>query len=466
MAQYDYPSSEASVARFRKQLENARKAGRAVEHGPFWNPYSKGALGELLQEDIQKAAPIGPQLRQARPSFGVSGSFTEPTPAPVTKPKAPTKTTTKTTTKTSPKVNPAMTVETPQISAESPIQEEVPLQSYINPKVEQLPMSGRGQTGMTPQLPPINIAIPEESSIWEQLRDAFSSVPQRGDYEPSRFRKIAAGIAGGASGFAHGPEVGFQTSQNIINRPYEEAYQDWQTRTGALTSQANIDLARQKAETGGLSDIASLLRAQGYLQSLDPDYKANVKQKELEVTAPFKEEEFEREQGGRREIQNMITERQKLIAELQTKGRSADLDKRLTADWNRMKATLSSRENIARLNREAKTKSDQAKLQRIPVNQQYLAQQIANNDIAKMSTAIELENIFRPVKDNNGNTIGYEFKPINEVPDSFKEIYNQRLAVRDTVASRMSRSGFSPTAGEQEEEIEDEDEYEIEEIDE
>lgn len=91
----------------------------------------------------------------------------------------------------------------------------------------------------------------------------MNQMPQR--VQPGALRRIGATLAGlgtgGPSGIAHGSPIGYQgnpnaalqTSQNVLNAPYNQAMQDWQERSQAmlpamqLENQQNLS-QRQVAE--------------------------------------------------------------------------------------------------------------------------------------------------------------------------------------------------------------------------
>jgi hypothetical protein len=70
----------------------------------------------------------------------------------------------------------------------------------------------------------------------KKLQDALDMMPQRGDYKPSKFRKIIGGIA---SLSAKDPVEQQQVIDEIQNKPYYLDMQDWMTHVNALMKGAS-----------------------------------------------------------------------------------------------------------------------------------------------------------------------------------------------------------------------------------
>ncbi len=87
-------------------------------------------------------------------------------------------------------------------------------------------------------------------------RSAYSDFIQRGfpkeeDYKPSRGRRLAAALAGGAIGYSN-PGLGIETGQNITSGPYQRAVRQYGMEGAKLKEAANLE------ETGNKNRIEAV----------------------------------------------------------------------------------------------------------------------------------------------------------------------------------------------------------------
>jgi len=75
----------------------------------------------------------------------------------------------------------------------------------------------------------------------KKLQEALDMMPQRGDYKPSKFRKIIASVA---SVGAKDPEEQQRVISEIQDKPYNQDMQDWLTHVGALMKGATVEEQR------------------------------------------------------------------------------------------------------------------------------------------------------------------------------------------------------------------------------
>jgi hypothetical protein len=96
--------------------------------------------------------------------------------------------------------------------------------------------------------------VPEMSNVMSQkLQQALDMMPQRGDYKPSKFRKIMASIA---SVDAKDPISQQQAIDDIQYKPYYQDMNDWMTHVNALMKGASEeDKANLNARIYGLTGI-------------------------------------------------------------------------------------------------------------------------------------------------------------------------------------------------------------------
>ena len=297
-------------------------------------------------------------------------------------------------------------------------------------------------------------------NAFKRLSTALGQAPQMGDYQPSKFRRIAGAITGGAIGATQGAEAGFKTSSNIVQAPYREAYQDWVTRTGALEKEAELELKQQQLQTSGLSGMASLLRAQ---QAGDPELQANIAGAKAGAIAkeqePYKIASFTREDDARKALESIKSDlrmsEEKLkqgnridITNKNIGARSAEAQKERDLREKLAMKAIASRENIAKLARELKQKMQPTRNQRLPPNQQFLAKIMAENEIATnlISDVSELKGLFRAMPTKEGGVV-YQLKPESETEAKWKNLRLKKVEQVNTILKRILGGSFNPSAG-------------------
>lgn len=68
----------------------------------------------------------------------------------------------------------------------------------------------------------------------DEYRTFLGNQPRREDYQLNKWGKLLAGIAGSAEGYNRGVREGINVGKGLLDRPYEEAKEDWQTKGGRL----------------------------------------------------------------------------------------------------------------------------------------------------------------------------------------------------------------------------------------
>lgn len=115
--------------------------------------------------------------------------------------------------------------------------------------------------GVRPQ--PIPVYPDEQMGFRNQMMstpalDEYSShmgaMPQRQNYKPSIWRKLAAAIAGTTSGFGNA-ERGFNVSSGIVNAPYDTAMTDWSNRGAGLKDLAGVETKNFAQENNQLRNL-------------------------------------------------------------------------------------------------------------------------------------------------------------------------------------------------------------------
>lgn len=69
----------------------------------------------------------------------------------------------------------------------------------------------------------------------------LGSEPSRKDYQQGKVGKILSSIAGFTEGIQRGPGSGIKTAQALMDRPYQEARSDWESKGGRLKELAGLE---------------------------------------------------------------------------------------------------------------------------------------------------------------------------------------------------------------------------------
>lgn len=357
-----------------------------------------------------------------------------------------------------------------KIKIEAPLDDTVELirsafgDSLPSTQLEEYPIRPGANVEPVTNDPLKNLPTVSEDVV-TNLKNNLMNPPTLEQHKPTKLRRVGAAIAGGLVGATQGADAGFKTSSTIAQKPYQEAYQDWLTRTGALEKQANLELNINKAQTGGLSELASYLRAQ---MSGDPVLQGEIARAReagtQSVRAPIESQQEADRQKGRIALEDIRTERAMTLEERRQKG----LNERNAANIASREKTaldaINSRENIAEKARELRKQIADRESQRVPPNQQYLARIMAENEISKIiSDPDELDNLFTASAPNDQGVITYTLKPKSEIKAAWIEKYNERTKEMENIRKGILGSSYDPNAGEYE--IEDEtEEFEIEEV--
>ena len=88
------------------------------------------------------------------------------------------------------------------------------------------------------------------SPAQQKYQQTLEQLPKQTDYQPSKWRRVAAAIAGGLAG-AHpgGGAQGAQVAQGILDQPFTRALGGWQRETEAAGKEAGVEQEAMKAAT-------------------------------------------------------------------------------------------------------------------------------------------------------------------------------------------------------------------------
>lgn len=114
-------------------------------------------------------------------------------------------------------------------------------------------------------------------------RRALGEMPNPADYNPGKFTRVAAGLAGISAGLRDAGR-GVETAMRLNRAPYEAAMDEYGTRLGGLKEQAYIEREDAKARADALTDAAKL--------------GLSYKDYELKVRKQESDEEMDRLQRG------------------------------------------------------------------------------------------------------------------------------------------------------------------------
>lgn len=174
-----------------------------------------------------------------------------------------------------------------------------------------------------------------ESKVAKELQEHLANLPNRDDpkNKPSFWRRLAAGIIGGAQGFQGDVEGGRRTVKAIVGDPFRKHMQDWKLRGDALTQSA--------AQENKLNQILARL-------SSEKERRNTIKQ--------TKEMQFLRNLSTQRGISSRFTEAERTRGIRADEVRKSKESSREDIDLNR-----SSRESIADKNRKSREEIAQNK---------------------------------------------------------------------------------------------------------
>jgi hypothetical protein len=255
----------------------------------------------------------------------------------------------------------------------------------------------------------------EGDDILTRLKSAYEERPERGDYGPSKGRRVAAGAVGGLTGLTEGPQAGISAARGVIDRPYQDAYQDWVSRTGALERQTGLELQGQDIANRGFADI---LEYQESLDQYDPVIQGTL----VKALGKAGEDVV----GQRQEF-----DREQLELELESRGDIAEANRKSAAAIN--DALIAGREARgeaynATLLGIAQARADLGTVGGIvsPENQ-YKAKVMAGNIVAGLLPDIEnKEALFTEVLVEDGPSI-WMLKEATEIDTEFYDVYQKMM---------------------------------------
>jgi len=219
----------------------------------------------------------------------------------------------------------------------------------------------------------------EQDSAIARLEAAYEERPRREDFEPTKKRRFLAGSVGGLTGFSEGPRAGVEAARGVINNPYDESYQEWLSRTGALERQAGLEIAGDQRDTQGLAGIVSYLEM---VNKYDPVRAAQMRSAILTAEEPFEEDAFARDQGGRVVVTNLGIKGRKIEGDADRASAEAIAEANRGSREDIVQKRIVSAERIAELNRNLReTLGIQG--DRIPPGQQSQALDLAEDTIAR-----------------------------------------------------------------------------------
>lgn len=117
------------------------------------------------------------------------------------------------------------------------------------------PMFGRFDPYSVPQQAPIvdrfrNVMSPYEvqTPAFDRYLGFLETIPKREQYSPSKWRQLAAALAGGSEGWFRGPSAGIETAQSLSDLPYTRALRDWGIKGQGMKEAADIEARKNTAE--------------------------------------------------------------------------------------------------------------------------------------------------------------------------------------------------------------------------
>lgn len=128
-----------------------------------------------------------------------------------------------------------------------------------SPTFPDMAPGGLGPQSMSPD--PTDLMNPSPRDVqFEQLVNLINTMPQRSQYEPSKFKKIMAAVAGlgagGPAAYSNGAALGYKSDvpsglkiqQGILDMPFNKAMSDWEDKEKPLLESARLENARNTNE--------------------------------------------------------------------------------------------------------------------------------------------------------------------------------------------------------------------------
>jgi len=118
---------------------------------------------------------------------------------------------------------------------------------------------GGGNTKLPINMPsPASTPMPQlpESSIFDQYETHLGNMPNEGNYSPSVWRRILAGLAGGTEGWRSGdPTAAIGAAENVNRMPFQRAMEQWGMQGAGIKERAGLETSRQKQRLEYLEQV-------------------------------------------------------------------------------------------------------------------------------------------------------------------------------------------------------------------
>lgn len=97
-----------------------------------------------------------------------------------------------------------------------------------------------------------NLTAPENNPATSRLYSMMQNPPTRDQYKVGTGGRIAAALSAGLTGLGAGPVAGFAAGREILDRPYNNAMQDYSTQYETASKLSDIERFRQQNDLAGL----------------------------------------------------------------------------------------------------------------------------------------------------------------------------------------------------------------------
>ena len=312
-----------------------------------------------------------------------------------------------------------------------------------------------------------------ESAVSSRLKDLLSQYPTPEQHAPSKKRRALGAIAGGLVG-ATNPEQGYKLSSEIVENPYKNAMQNWETKYKPAEAAYNLETSANKNNISGLSDIASYMRA---MNESNPDLQGQIERAKIGAREGVEQpnriqlRNLEGQQassledkrlGGQIQVHNITQENENLRTAAGIKGRASEgnLDRQGRLDIAKMDDAT--RRYIADKERELRREIAKDKTgSNLSVDQQVKARMDAEDQILGSTmpdlqkglpgiTPEEFDALVNDIKDSNGKHVAWALKSEKDVPSEWKGAYLTRKAQIQRKANKMLSTTISDVSGEDE----------------
>lgn len=137
-------------------------------------------------------------------------------------------------------------------------------------------------------IPPVEQLSQEYDSQFEDgpalssYRQHIQSMPEYEDYKPSFGRKLVAGLVGAGLG-AKSPAAGINFANDITQRPYHEAVQQWESRIRPMQEAAGLEELGQRTKRKYINDARDTALKQQHQQTIEDQQFNEFDRKILEL---------------------------------------------------------------------------------------------------------------------------------------------------------------------------------------